>query len=128
MDVISLGHPGVAAAALLILAVALASKFVGAYVGARAVRVDHWNAVALGAGLNARGVMEIILAAVREAIYRRSHPLATRDLRIVRSELAGSAELIGAAERNGYTVSDVGVTEPTLETVFINLTGRELRE
>ncbi len=40
---------------------------------------------------------EIVLAAVREAIYRRSHPLATRDLRIVRSELAGSAELVGAA-------------------------------
>jgi predicted NBD/HSP70 family sugar kinase len=40
---------------------------------------------------------EIVLAAVREAIYRRSHPLATRDLRIVRSQLAGSAELVGAA-------------------------------
>ncbi|HEY1740246.1 MAG TPA: ATP-binding cassette domain-containing protein [Acidimicrobiia bacterium] len=37
-------------------------------------------------------------------------------------------ELISAAERGGYSVSDVGVTEPTLETVFINLTGRELRE
>ncbi|HEY3831678.1 MAG TPA: ATP-binding cassette domain-containing protein [Acidimicrobiia bacterium] len=37
-------------------------------------------------------------------------------------------ELISAAERDGYTVTDVGVTEPTLETVFINLTGRELRE
>ena len=40
---------------------------------------------------------EILLAAVREAIYRRSHPLATRDLRIVLSQLAGSAELVGAA-------------------------------
>jgi predicted NBD/HSP70 family sugar kinase len=40
---------------------------------------------------------EIVLAAVREAIYRRSHPLVTRDLRIVRSQLAGSAELVGAA-------------------------------
>jgi hypothetical protein len=40
---------------------------------------------------------EILLAAVREGVYRRSHPLATSDLRIVRSELAGSAELIGAA-------------------------------
>jgi hypothetical protein len=39
---------------------------------------------------------EIVLATVREAIYRRSHPLATRDLRIVRSQLAGSAELVGA--------------------------------
>ena len=41
---------------------------------------------------------EIVLAAVREAIYRRSHPLVTRDLRIVRSQLGGSAELVGAAE------------------------------
>ena len=40
---------------------------------------------------------EILLAAVRQAIYRRSHPLATRDLSIVRSQLAGSAELAGAA-------------------------------
>ena len=40
---------------------------------------------------------EILLAAVREAIYRRSHPVVTRDLRIARSELAGSAELVGAA-------------------------------
>jgi predicted NBD/HSP70 family sugar kinase len=39
---------------------------------------------------------EILLAAVRETIYGRSHPLATRDLRIVRSQLAGSAELVGA--------------------------------
>ncbi len=37
-------------------------------------------------------------------------------------------ELIAAADRAGHTVSDVGVTEPTLETVFINLTGRDLRE
>jgi predicted NBD/HSP70 family sugar kinase len=40
---------------------------------------------------------EILLAAFREAIYRRSHPLATRDLLIVRSQLAGSAELVGVA-------------------------------
>ena len=32
------------------------------------------------------------------------------------------------AERNGFTVSDVAVNEPTLETVFINLTGKDLRE
>ena len=51
--------------------------------------------VVLAGGLAHSG--EILLAAVREAIYRRSHPLATRDLRIVRSQLAGSAELVGAA-------------------------------
>jgi ABC-2 type transport system ATP-binding protein len=32
------------------------------------------------------------------------------------------------AERNGFTISDVSVNEPTLETVFINLTGKDLRE
>jgi len=37
-------------------------------------------------------------------------------------------ELLTAAERGGYDVSDIASTEPSLETVFINLTGRELRE
>jgi ABC-2 type transport system ATP-binding protein len=33
-----------------------------------------------------------------------------------------------AAERHGFDVSDLSITEPTLETVFINLTGKDLRE
>lgn len=36
--------------------------------------------------------------------------------------------VFGAAERHGFEVSDLSVTEPTLETVFINLTGKDLRE
>jgi ABC-2 type transport system ATP-binding protein len=36
--------------------------------------------------------------------------------------------VIDAAERSGFTVSDLSSTEPTLETVFINLTGKDLRE
>jgi ABC-2 type transport system ATP-binding protein len=36
--------------------------------------------------------------------------------------------LIQIAESGGFTVHDVSVAEPTLETVFINLTGKELRE
>jgi Kef-type K+ transport system membrane component KefB len=62
MDLTTLGRPIVLGAGLLFLAVALASKFSGAYLSARVVRQDHWTAVALGAGLNARGVMEIVLA------------------------------------------------------------------
>jgi ABC-2 type transport system ATP-binding protein len=38
------------------------------------------------------------------------------------------ARLIQAAESNGFPVRDVSVAEPTLETVFITLTGKELRE
>jgi ABC-2 type transport system ATP-binding protein len=36
--------------------------------------------------------------------------------------------VVAAAERNGFELADLSVAEPTLETVFINLTGRELRE
>jgi ABC-2 type transport system ATP-binding protein len=36
--------------------------------------------------------------------------------------------IIDAAESAGSSVHDLSVTEPTLESVFINLTGRELRE
>jgi len=38
------------------------------------------------------------------------------------------ARIINYAESSGVAVRDVGMNEPTLETVFINLTGRELRE
>jgi predicted NBD/HSP70 family sugar kinase len=40
---------------------------------------------------------DILLAAVREAVYRRSHPLVTRDLRIIRSQMGASAGLVGSA-------------------------------
>jgi Kef-type K+ transport system membrane component KefB len=64
MDLTALRRPTVAVAALVVLAVAIAGKFAGAYVGSRGAGLDHWNAVAMGAGLNARGVMEVILAIV----------------------------------------------------------------
>jgi ABC-2 type transport system ATP-binding protein len=35
---------------------------------------------------------------------------------------------IAHAEDGGFTVRDVSIDEPTLETVFINLTGKDLRE
>ena len=36
--------------------------------------------------------------------------------------------VVSAAEEAGFPVIDLSVTEPTLETVFINLTGKELRD
>ena len=36
--------------------------------------------------------------------------------------------VIAAAEQGGFQLADVSVTEPTLETVFINLTGKDLRD
>ncbi len=40
---------------------------------------------------------DILLAAVRKAVYGASHPLVTRDLRIIRSQLGSSAGLVDAA-------------------------------
>ena len=37
-------------------------------------------------------------------------------------------KVLGAAEDAGFPVIDLSVNEPTLETVFINLTGKDLRE
>jgi ABC-2 type transport system ATP-binding protein len=38
------------------------------------------------------------------------------------------ARVVNAVEAAGHTITDLSVTEPTLETVFIHLTGKELRE
>jgi len=40
---------------------------------------------------------DILLASFREAVYGASHPLVTRDLRILRSQMSSSAALLGAA-------------------------------
>jgi ABC-2 type transport system ATP-binding protein len=37
-------------------------------------------------------------------------------------------KVVMVAEREGITVTDLSLAEPTLETVFINLTGKELRD
>ncbi|NUT41012.1 MAG: cation:proton antiporter [Thermoactinospora sp.] len=64
MDLTALARPDVLGFAVLILAVAIVGKFVGAYLGARTSRLDKWEALALGAGMNARGVIEVIVAMV----------------------------------------------------------------
>jgi Kef-type K+ transport system membrane component KefB len=64
MDLTSLWTPKLLAAGLLILAVAILGKFAGAYLGARVSRLNHWEGLALGAGLNARGVIEVVVAMV----------------------------------------------------------------
>jgi K+:H+ antiporter len=62
MDLTALAQPSVALVAVAVLAIAIAGKFIGAYVGARLSRLGHWEGIALGAGMNARGVIEVIVA------------------------------------------------------------------
>jgi ABC-2 type transport system ATP-binding protein len=46
----------------------------------------------------------------------------------LRGDHGGLGRLIAHADGGGFDITDVGITEPTLEAVFINLTGKELRE
>jgi Kef-type K+ transport system membrane component KefB len=62
VDLRVLADPIVAVAAAVVLLVAVFGKFLGAFVGAALVRLPVWERVALGAGLNARGAVEIVIA------------------------------------------------------------------
>ncbi|AWS44984.1 cation:proton antiporter [Streptosporangium sp. 'caverna'] len=64
MDLTELANPPVLVAGIVVLAVAIAAKFAGAYLGARIAKRSRWEALALGAGLNSRGVIEVIIAMV----------------------------------------------------------------
>ncbi|MEV3982654.1 cation:proton antiporter [Nonomuraea sp. NPDC049758] len=64
MDLTLLARPDVLAAAGVVLGVAIVGKFLGAYLGALLSRLSAWEAFALGAGMNARGVIEVIVAMV----------------------------------------------------------------
>ncbi|NUT96727.1 MAG: cation:proton antiporter [Saccharothrix sp.] len=64
MDLTALRHPAVLATAGGVLLLAVVGKFAGAYLGARLARLSHWEGLALGAGLNARGVIGVIVALV----------------------------------------------------------------
>jgi glucokinase-like ROK family protein len=70
----------------------------GHLVGAMLASVVNFfnpSLIVIGGGVASAG--DQLLAAVREAVYRRSLPLATRDLLIVPSALGGRAGIVGAA-------------------------------
>lgn len=71
-----------------------AGRLIGATL---ATLVNFYNPslVVVGGGVAQAG--DLLLAAIREVVYGRSIPLATRDLRIVRSSLGHTGPLVGAA-------------------------------
>lgn len=65
VNVQSLLEPRLIGITALVIFVATAGKIAGTYAGARLIgRRDHWTALSFGAGLNARGAMEIIIATI----------------------------------------------------------------
>lgn len=65
VNISGLLQPRLLVITLIVIAVATLGKIAGTYLGARLIgRRDHWTALAFGAGLNARGAMEIIIATI----------------------------------------------------------------
>ncbi len=65
--------------------------------GMLATLVNFYNPSLVVIGGGVASVGDLLLASIRETVYRRSLPLATRDLRIARSALSGLSGLHGAA-------------------------------
>jgi Kef-type K+ transport system membrane component KefB len=64
MDLTALAGPVVLLAGLALLVLAVVGKFAGAFLGAVSSRLTRWEGLALGAGMNARGVVQVVVATV----------------------------------------------------------------
>ena len=88
-----------------------------------AASVNFYNPSVVVIGGDVAQAHEQLLAGVREVVYQRSLPLATRHLRIVRSQLADRAGVIGAAVMviehvlsPAASIAAVAVTPPATES------------
>ena len=77
--------------------------------------------------LDLREPAESLLPALRVLPHVRNVELTSRGLRVMAETADGLLPQVVSAATT-YGLSDLRITEPTLETVFIRLTGRDLRE
>jgi ABC-2 type transport system ATP-binding protein len=110
----------------------------------RVAIMDHGRILALDtpAALKQSIGADTIVTVKANADLGRLAELLARDVEgVTRSRIAGDKlelhmqagdrlvpRIVLSAERGGFDLVDVSIAEPSLETVFINLTGRELRE
>ena len=65
VNILNLFDPTLFVITIIVIAIATLGKVIGTYTGARFVGgKDHWTSLSFGAGLNARGAMEIIIATI----------------------------------------------------------------
>ena len=62
-DLTALADPGLALAAVAAIVLAVVTKTFGAYGGGRLAGLDHSSAMAVGSALNARGTVQLVVAA-----------------------------------------------------------------
>jgi Kef-type K+ transport system membrane component KefB len=63
-DLTALADPSTALWGLIALALAVIGKYLGAFTGLVAGGLTRWEALALGAGINARGVIQVVIAVI----------------------------------------------------------------
>ncbi len=68
VNLLQLLTPSTLLVGLLVLTVACVGKFTGAYLGSRIGGLTHWEGLAMGSGMNARGAMEIIVATIGQSL------------------------------------------------------------
>jgi predicted NBD/HSP70 family sugar kinase len=83
-----------------------AGRRVGAML-ASVVNFFNPSLIVLGGGVS--NSPDVLLASIRETVYRRSLPLATRELLIQRSSLGGLAGVIGAVDGRRRAVLARGI-------------------
>lgn len=64
VDLSALADPEVLVSAVVLLVIAVVGKVAGVYAGARLVGTGTWESLALGGALNARGVIQLVIATV----------------------------------------------------------------
>jgi ABC-2 type transport system ATP-binding protein len=106
--------------------------------------IDHGKLLALGTPaelkastgadtivtVSAVGDLDALASALSDALANAERVARVDDAVVVavRGAQGVIPTVFGAAERAGFDVTDISVAEPSLETVFINLTGKDLRE
>src|SRR5947209_1815782 len=109
----------------------------------RVAIMDHGRILALDSpaelkrSIGAERVVKVVADGDQDALARRlagldgaAHASVTDGYVVVQVHGAGAElpRVIEWAEQGGFHVTDLSVTEPSLETVFISLTGKDLRE
>jgi ABC-2 type transport system ATP-binding protein len=106
--------------------------------------IDHGRLLALGTPeelkastgadtivtVSASGDLDALAAALRAGVEGAQQAARVDETVVleVRGMQGVIPDVFGAAERSGFDITDISVSEPSLETVFINLTGKDLRE
>ena len=79
--------------------------------------------------VTARGDLSKLAAALKRLSGARDATLVDGTVRVTLAKRERAlARVISAAEKAGFPITDISVDEPTLESVFVQLTGRDLRE